>query len=95
MLVNSFVNEGFTVEAVEEIEPFTFPTGLPDSIPDQSKSLAELGESVMAIKRRYLTSVEAADPYTRPAVLADMISEIRVLLPVTAVPIVRIVATKR
>jgi len=95
MLVNSFVNEGFIVEAVEEIEPFTFPTGLPESIADQSASLAELGESVMAIKHRHLTSVEAADPYTRPAVLADMISEIRMLLPVTAVPIVRIVATKR
>jgi hypothetical protein len=95
MLVNSFVNEGFTVEAVEEIEPFTFPTGLPDSIADQSESLAELGESVIAIKHRHLTSVEAMDPYTRPAVLADMISEIRMLLPVTAVPIVRIVATKR
>jgi hypothetical protein len=95
MLVNSFVNEGFTVEAVEVIEPFTFPTGLPDSIADESTSLAELGDSVMAIKRRHLTSVEAADPYTRPAVLADMISEIRMLLPVTAVPIVRIVATKR
>ena len=95
MLVNSFVNEGFTVQAVEEIEPFTFPTGLPDSIANQSKSLAELGESVMAIKVRHLTSVEAADPYTRPAVLADMLSEIRMLLPVTAVPIVRIVATKQ
>ena len=95
MLVNSFVNEGFTVQAVEVIEPFTFPTGLPDSIANQSKSLAELGESVMAIKHRHLTSVEAADPYTRPAVLADMISEIRMLLPVTAVPIVRIIATKR
>jgi hypothetical protein len=95
MLVNSFVNEGFTVEAVEEIEPFTFPTGLPGSIAGQSKSLTELGESVMAIKHRHLRSVDAADPYTRPAVLADMISEIRMLLPVTAVPIVRLIATKR
>ncbi|MEE8456453.1 MAG: hypothetical protein V3S28_00245, partial [Acidimicrobiia bacterium] len=73
----------------------TFPIGLLDTIRDGADSVIELGEHVMAIKRRYLTSVEAADPYLRPAVLAAMIGEIRTLLPVTAVPIVRICATKR
>lgn len=95
MLVNSFVSEDFTVDSVGEIEPFTFPIGLLDTIRDNADSVIEIGESVMAIKRRYLTSVEAADPYLRPAVLAAMIGEIRTLLPVTAVPIVRICATKR
>lgn len=94
MLVNSFVREGFTIDSVEEIEPFTFPIGLRESIAEGTDSVVELGEHVMAIKHRYLTSVEAADPYLRPAVLKAMIGEIRRLLPVTAVPIVRICATK-
>lgn len=95
MLVNSFVSEGFTVDSVEEIEPFTFPIGLYGNIADDPDSVIELGERVMSIKHRYLTSVEASDPYLRPAVLANMIAEIRGLLPVTAVPIVRICATKK
>ena len=94
MLVNSFVKQGFTVNSVEVIEPFTFPIGLQETIADNAVPAAELGEHVMSIKHRYLTSVEATDPYQRPAVLAAMIAEIRELLPVTAVPIVRVVATK-
>ena len=94
MLVNSFVSQGFSVNSVEVIEPFTFPIGLQESIADNAVSVTELGEQVMSIKHRYLTSVEATDPYQRPAVLAAMIAEIRELLPVTAVPIVRVVATK-
>ncbi len=91
MLVNSFVRQGFAVDSVEQIEPFTFPIGLRENI----DTMKELGERVMSIKHRYLTSVEAADPYLRPTVLADMIAEIRKFLPVTAVPIVRVVATKK
>lgn len=94
MLVNSFVKQGFTVNSVEVIEPFTFPIGLQETIADKAVPAAELGEHVMTIKHRYLTSVEATDPYQRPAVLAAMIAEIRELLPVTAVPIVRVWATK-
>ena len=95
MLVNSFVSEGFIVDSVEEIEPFTSPIGLYESIVDGAESVVELGEHIMSIKHRHLTSVDAADPYLRPAILADMIAEIRELLPVTAVPIVRICATKQ
>ena len=95
MLVNSFVAQGFTVDSVEEIEPFTYPIGLQESVADNANSVIELGEHVMSIKRRYLTSVEASDPYLRPAVLADMIAEIRELLPVTTVPIVRLSAKKK
>ncbi|MEE8486352.1 MAG: hypothetical protein V3S38_07390 [Acidimicrobiia bacterium] len=94
MLVNSFVNQGFRIESVEEIEPFTFPIGLYERITDDTDSAIKLGERVMSIKQRHLTSVEAADPYLRPSVLAAMIAEIRELLPMTAVPIVRICATK-
>lgn len=95
MLVNSFLKEGFVVDGVEEIEPFTFPIDLEASIADLGTTPDELGTRVMDIKRGYLTSIEANDPYLRPAVLANMIEEIRGLLPVTAVPIVRISATKK
>ena len=95
MLVNSFVRQGFVVESVEVIEPFTFPIGLLARIGDDVESVKDLGAQVMSIKRRYLTSTEAADPYLRPPILADMIAELRTLVPVTAVPIARVVATKR
>ncbi len=95
MLVNSAVAQGFTVNSVEEIEPFTYPTGLQESFADNTDAMIELGDRVMSIKRRYLTSVEARDPYQRPAVLARMIAEIRRLLPVTTVPIVRLCITKK
>jgi hypothetical protein len=95
MLVNSVVAQGFTLDSVEEIEPFTYPIGLRESIADNAESVIELGEQVMAIKRRYLISAEARDPYLRPAVLARMIAEIRELLPVTTVPIVRLCVTKK
>jgi hypothetical protein len=95
MLVNSVVAQGFTLDSVEEIEPFTYPIGLRESIADNAESVIELGEQVMAIKRRNLTSAEARDPYLRPAVLARMIAEIRELLPVTTVPIVRLCVTKK
>ncbi len=95
MLVNSVVAQGFTVDSVEEIEPFTYPIGLRESIADNADSVIELGEQVMAIKHRYLTSADASDPYLRPAVLARMIAEIRELLPVTTVPIVRLCVTKK
>ena len=95
MLVNSFVRQGFAVDSVEVIEPFTFPVGLEGRLTESDLSAGELGEQLMSIKRRHLTSAEAADPYLRPAVLAAMLVEIRKLLPVTAVPIVRIGATKK
>jgi hypothetical protein len=95
MLVNSFVGQGFAVDRVEVIEPFTFPIDLQARLAGGTESVVELGEQVMSIKRRHLTSADAADPYLRPAVLAPMIAEIRKLLPVTAVPIVRIGATKQ
>jgi hypothetical protein len=95
MLVNSFVGQGFAVDRVEVIEPFTFPVDLQARLAGGTELVIEMGERVMSIKRRYLTSADAADPYLRPAVLAAMIAEIRKLLPVTAVPIVRIGATKQ
>jgi hypothetical protein len=94
MLVNSFISQGFSLRSVEVIEPFTFPVDLRESVARMAVSATELGEHVMSIKQRYLTSARATDPYQRPAVLAAMIAEIRELLPVTAVPIVRIYATR-
>ena len=95
MLVNSFLRQGFRVDSVDEIEPFTFPIDLESNIVDLGTTQTELGAKVMDIKREHLASSEAADPYRRPAVLAAMIEEIRALTPVTAVPIVRISATKK
>ena len=95
MLVNSFIRTGFTITDIGVIEPFTYPIGLRDSITGGGEDTVELGNKVMAIKRRHLTSPAASDPYDRPRVLADMLAEIRELLPVTAVPIVRVCATKK
>jgi len=95
MLVNSFLRQGFRVDGVEEIEPFTFPINLESNIVDLGLTPTELGQRVMDIKHGYLTSKQASDSYLRPAVLAAMIEEIRALIPVTAVPIVRISATKK
>lgn len=95
MLVNSFIRNGFTITDIGVIEPFTYPIGLQDSIASGDDSAMELGRKVMDIKRRHLTSTAASDPYQRPGVLADMIAEIRELLPITAVPIVRVCAIKK
>lgn len=94
MLVNSFVTQGFSVSRVEVIEPFTYPIGLRDRLIGERAVLEHLGVRVMAIKQRYLSSAAAGDPYARPAVLAEMLAEIRELVQVTAVPIVRVVASK-
>lgn len=95
MLVNSFVRQGFSVDSVEVIEPFTYPIGVQDRLGGDVSELEKLGARVMAIKQRYLTSGEASDPYARPGVLSEMLSKIRELLPVTAVPIVRLVASRQ
>jgi len=95
MLVNSFIRSGYTITDIGVIEPFTYPVGLRTSNTVSNDEAKDLGNRVMAIKRGYLTSAAAADPYQRPRVLADMIADIRELLPVTAVPIVRVCATKR
>lgn len=95
MLVNSFVRQGYTVESIEVIEPFTFPVGIQDRFTADPDSVIELGNRVMSIKSRYLTSEGVADPYLRPAILAGMLGEIEELVPVTAVPIVRLHATKK
>lgn len=93
MLVNSFVSRGFTVQAVEVIEPFTYPVGVIRRPAEDRSEVEQLGARVMAIKERYLTAPDASDPYQRPLVLEAMVDEIRGLVPVTAVPIVRLVAT--
>jgi hypothetical protein len=95
MLVNSFIRNGFDITDIGVIEPFTYPIGLQESTNTGASDPFELGNKVMAIKRHYLTSPRAADPYQRPRILADMVAEIRELLPVTAVPIVRVRATKK
>ena len=94
MLVNSFIRQGYRVDNVEEIEPFTYPVDLDRTLEGTEMSVEALGQQIMAIKHRYLTSAEAKDAYLRPPVLAAMLDEIRAILPVTAVPIVRVCATR-
>ncbi|MCH7668827.1 MAG: hypothetical protein IIC71_06460 [Acidobacteria bacterium] len=95
MLVNSFIRAGFDITSVEVIEPFTFPIGLQAAVAAGDSDTVQLGKQVMAIKRRYLTLPAASDPYQRPHILASMIAEIRKLIPITTVPIVRVCATKK
>lgn len=94
MLVNSFVRSGFSIDTVDEIEPFTYPTDLDGAAKKSNMTVRELGNLVMDIKRRYLTLPEARDPYLRPRVLGDMLDEIRQTVSVTAVPIVRVIARR-
>ncbi len=94
LLVDSFIRSGLTLEAVDDAEPFTFPLGVWERFETAEAEVRRLGAEVMAIKRRWLLSPEAADPYTRPGAVRSMLREIRRQIPVVWVPIVRIVARK-
>lgn len=94
LLVDSFIRSGLVLEVVEDVEPFTFPLGVWERFDHEADEVRELGETIMALKRRWLLSPEAADPYTRPAVVRTMLREIRRRVPVVWVPIVRIVARR-
>ncbi len=93
-LVDSFIRAGLTLETVDDVEPFTYPLGtweLFDTAPDHVR---ELGDTVFRIKRRWLTDPRYADPYGRPGLIRRMLQEIRWLVPIVWVPIVRVVARK-
>jgi hypothetical protein len=94
LLVDSFIRAGLALEVVEDVEPFTFPLRVWEHFDTDEDGVRRLGEKVMAIKRRWLLSPSAADPYTRPGAIRSMLREIRRQVPVVWVPIVRIVARK-
>jgi hypothetical protein len=93
-LVDSFVRAGFRLEIVDDIEPFTYPLGVWEMFERQPAEMAQLGAAVFEIKRRWLTDDRYEDPYARPGLLRGMLQEIRWLVPIVRVPIVRVVASR-
>jgi hypothetical protein len=93
-LVDSFIRAGFRLEIVDDIEPFTYPLGVWEQFGEHPDDMADLGAAVLAIKRRRLTDERYRNPYERPGVLRAMLQEIRRLVPIVQVPIVRIAAVK-
>jgi hypothetical protein len=93
-LVNSFVRAGFDLELVDDVEPFTYPLGVWEQFEAHPEAMAELGRAVFEIKRRWITDPRFRDPYVRPSVLRRMLQEIRWLVPIVKVPIVRVVACR-
>jgi hypothetical protein len=83
-----------TLEVVDDIEPFTYPLGIWEQLESEPDRIRELGEAVSAIKHRWLVDERSLDTYRRPALIARMLQEIRWLVPIVCVPIVRVVATK-
>lgn len=90
MLVTTLQSHGFDIETADHPEPFTFPN-LSDGA--SSTELSALGDSVMAVKRRYLSS--PIPPYERPGEIRKMLVELAALYDFVAWPIVRIVARRR
>ena len=94
-LVDSFIRGGFTLEVVDDIEPFTYPLGIWEQLEAEPDRIHELGRAVFDIKHRWLVDERGRDTYRRPALIERMLQEIRWLVPIVWVPIVRVVATKR
>jgi SAM-dependent methyltransferase len=93
-LVNSFLRGGYELEVVEDVEPFTYPLATWERFDSEEETIRELGAEVFSIKRRRLLSPAAADPYLRPGVVLEMLEEIRRVVDVVTVPIVRVAARK-
>ena len=93
-LIDSFIQCGLTLEVVDDIEPFTYPLGIWEQLESEPDRIRELGEAVFAIKHRWLVDERSLDAYRRPALIERMLQEIRWLVPIVWVPIVRVVATK-
>lgn len=93
-LIGSFLRAGLALEIVDDVEPFTYPLEVWSRFATEPDLIAEWGAQVLAIKRRHLLDPAAADIYSRPAVVGDMLSEIRSIVDVVTVPIVRVVARK-
>ena len=72
-LVDSFVRAGFDLEAVDDIEPFTYPLGVWEQFESHPDEMAELGAAVFAIKRRWIADPRYADPYARPGLIRRML----------------------
>jgi hypothetical protein len=90
MLVSTLQNHGFDIETADHPEPFTFPFDV-DHMPEGT--LTELGDRVMAVKRRHL--IQQMTDYERPARIRGMLEELAGLFSFVTWPIVRIVARRR
>ena len=91
MLVTTLQTHGFDVETADHPEPFTLPLDLGD-IGDEE--IAELGQDVMELKRRYLADPDES-PYDRPQTVRRMLVELDRMMEFVAWPIVRVVARLR
>lgn len=90
MLVTTLQSHGFDIETADHPEPFTFPN-LGEGIGEEE--LAQLGRTVMAVKRKHLAA--PIRTYERPGVIRDMLVELSGLFDFVTWPIVRIVARRR
>lgn len=93
-LVDSFIRSGLALEIVDDVEPFTYPLGMWELLGEEPDRIRELGRAVFEIKRRWLIDERIRDVYRRPALIERMLQEIRWLVPIVWVPIVRVVARK-
>jgi SAM-dependent methyltransferase len=93
-LVDSFVRAGFRLDVVDDVEPFTFPLGVWEQFADHADAMAGLGGAVFDTKRRWLTDARYRNPYERPGLVRLMLQEVRALVPIVKVPIVRVAASK-
>jgi SAM-dependent methyltransferase len=93
-LVNSFLQAGYDLEVVEDVEPFTYPLATWQRFATDEEEIRRLGEKVLAMKAERLARPDALDPYERPGIIAGMLDEIRRHVDVVTVPIVRIAARK-
>ncbi len=91
MLSDSFVQAGYAVDVIEDVEIFTYPLGMWDRIQTDRDGVAELGQRFFEVKQRYLTSLAAGSKYDRPRVLRAMRRELDAIAEFVWVPIVRIV----
>lgn len=94
MAVDSFVQAGFRIEQVAELEEFTFPVGLSRELAAREAYYADLAQRVYAIKQRRILSPEFADKYRRPQILRAILDEINQLHPFVTMPIFSIRAVK-
>ena len=94
MTVDSFVHAGFRIESAAEIEDFTFPVGISRDLVERRDYYVQLAEQVFDIKRSRINTTDFDDKYARPALLKNILSELKQLHPFVTVPIFKIVAVK-
>jgi hypothetical protein len=94
MAIDSFIQAGFTIKTVSEIEDFTYPVGIRDDFSSRRDYYKDLSQKVFAIKQKYISTAQYQDKYTRPGVLKSIFRELNQLHHFVSVPIFKIHAIK-